>query len=173
MTVGGDAARRRVPSKRRVAGRAAIVLLLFCGVSRPGSAVAAPACLSLTTVPDGRVLALLPVAAPTFDVTYIHSVTHTPVVETYRVDRGTLVETAIVFEQHGPGLPTEPDPGQTWADRDGHFVVTLDRRFQTIRMRVHRDQSPQLAIGARRIDLAGWGNRAIELHAAACRETAS
>jgi len=142
-------------------------------------AVAAPAaragCMVLTAVPEGRPLATLavPDATPTFDVTYVHSVTHRLIVETYRIDGNALLETSIVFDQHGPGLPTAPDAGETWTDRDGQFVVTLARRFDSIRMRVHRDQSPQLLIGAQHVDLAAWGNRAVELRAVKCAAAAS
>jgi hypothetical protein len=155
-------------------GAVGAVGVTVAGGGQAVAPVAHAGCLALTAVPEGRVLATLAVGtAPTFDITYIHSVTRTPVVETYRVDHGGLLQTSIVFEQHGPGLPTEPDAGQTWTDRDGHFNVTLARRFDTIRMRVHRDQSPQLLIGSRRVDLAGWGNRAVELRAVSCADAAS
>ena len=106
--------------------------------------------------------------AGSFDLTYIHSVTRTPVVETYRVEADALVQTSIAFDSHGPGLPTQPDAGETWREVDGRFVVSMARRFERIRMRVHRDQSPQLHITGGTIDLAQWGNRAIELHTVTC-----
>lgn len=136
------------------------------------AAHAAPSgCVVLDGVPEGPRLATLMPAAPgrTFSVTYIHSVTHTPVLETYRIDGSTLVQTSIEFTEHGPGLPTAPDAGQSWRDIDGRFVVTLDRHFDSIRMRVHRDQSPRLLDGARSVDLAQWGNRPVVLGVAPCR----
>ena len=133
------------------------------------------ACLSLTGVPEGPALSTLvvPASTPTFDITYVHSVTRRLVVESYRVDGAALVETSIAFDQHGPGLPTAPDAGQTWTERDGRFVVTLARRFDTIRMRVHRDQSPRLVVAGKPVDLAQWGNRAVELRAVTCAGAAS
>ena len=130
------------------------------------------ACLALAGVPDGPRLATVVPAAPggTFAITYVHSVTHTLVVETYRIDGHALVQTSIEFTEHGPGLPTAPDPGQSWRDVDGRFVVTLDRRFESIRMRVHRDQSPRLVVGARSVDLARWGNRPVVLGVSTCRD---
>ncbi|MFO1316788.1 MAG: DUF1850 domain-containing protein [Burkholderiales bacterium] len=137
----------------------------------PGLAAAAGgdgACLALAAQPEGRVIAQLgvPAADPAFTVTYVHSVTRTPVVERYVVDGGTIVQTEIRFAQHGPGLPTQPDAGGTFERRDGQFVMTMARRFPVVVMRVHADQQPRLAAGGTTTDLAAWGNRALALRAA-------
>ena len=122
--------------------------------------------------PDGAPLARIGVDErnPTFRLTYIHSVTRTPVDEVYRVEGLRIVETEIRFVQHGPGLPTAPDAGGTFEHRDGKFVVRLNRSFDTIVMRVHADQQPALIAGAQSLDLARWGNRALALtaHAGTC-----
>lgn len=134
----------------------------------PGLVAAAngdAACLLLASHADGAPLAriALPDADPAFAVTYVHSVTRTPVVERYRADGDSIVETEIRFVQHGPGLPTEADAGGTFTLRDGEFVVSMQRRFAVIVMRVHADQAPRLAAGGRSVDLAAWGNRALAL----------
>lgn len=136
----------------------------------PGLVAAAngdAACLLLAAHPEGAPLAriALPDADPAFAVTYVHSVTRTPVVERYRADGDAIVETEIRFVQHGPGLPTEADAGGTFALRNGEFVVTMQRRFPVIVMRVHADQAPRLAAGGRSEDLAAWGNRALAVRA--------
>ncbi len=115
--------------------------------------VAPAACLTLASHPDGAPLAqlALPDDATSFSISYLHSVTRTPVVERY--------------EQHGPGLPTEADAGGTFTRRDGQFIVTMDRHFEAIVMQVHAGQSPRLVAGMRSHDLAQWGNRAIVLAA--------
>jgi len=146
----------------------ALVLALVVAAGACG-AIAAP-CVAIDSAPDGvrlTTIALDP-SSPLFAVTYVHSVTLTPVDETYRVDGAALEQTGIVFSEHGPGLPTQPDAGQRWSDVDGRFHVTLARHFDTIRMRVHRDQSPRLMASGRTLDLWQWGNRAIALHATAC-----
>ncbi len=132
-------------------------------------ACADAACLTLAAHPDGGVFARYDVAAgaPEFTVTYVHSVTRTPVTERYRVDGDAIVQTQIRFAQHGPGLPTLADAGGTWTQRDGEIVATMQRRFDAIVMRVHADQRPRLAAGGRDVDLAAWGNRAVALRAAA------
>jgi hypothetical protein len=97
----------------------------------------------------------------------VHSVTRTPVEENYRVEGSAIVETEIRFEQHGPGLPTEADAGGAWRREGSRFIVTMQRRFATIAMRVHADQSPVLRVDgdARAVNLAQWGNRALALSA--------
>jgi hypothetical protein len=135
----------------------------------PGLAVAGvdAACLTLASHPDGKPLAQVETARGAFTITYVHSVTRTPVEERYRVDGASIVETEIRFRQHGPGLPTEADAGGSWR-RDGDaYVVTMARRFDAIPMRVHADQSPKLRVDGdpRDVNLAQWGNRAIALAA--------
>jgi len=124
-------------------------------------------CLALTSHPDGAGLSqiALPEDDTSFTITYVHSVTRTPVLERYAISGSEIVETEMRFEQHGPGLPTQADSGGTFSRSDGRFVVTMDRHFPTIVMQVHRDQSPRLVAGTRSFDLAQWGNRALVLGA--------
>jgi hypothetical protein len=138
-------------------------ILLVTGLAIGPAAVAA--CLTLASFPDSRRLAQieLPDSDASFSITYMHSVTRTPVTERYGIAGSEIVETEIRFEQHGPGLPTEADAGGTFTQRDDSFVVTMDRHYPSIVMQMHRDQSPRLVAGSRVHDLAQWGNRALEL----------
>ncbi len=146
---------------------AACASALLLGLAVPGMALAA--CLELASHPDGATLQRIALTAPApdFTITYVHSVTRTPVEERYRVDGATLVETQMSFSQHGPGLPTAADPGSAMRVVDGRFVVTMARNFDTIVMRVHAEQLPQLHASGRAVDLAAWGNRAVALRAVA------
>jgi hypothetical protein len=140
------------------------------GALLAGLAVAAgahAACLEFASQPDGAVLARVEMAPSVskFALTYVHSVTHTPVVERYRADAATIVQYAIEFAQHGPGLPTEADHDGRFERRDDRLVMTMQRRFEVIVMRVHADQAPRLVAEGRSIDLAAWGNRALALRA--------
>ncbi len=123
------------------------------------------ACVTVASNPDGAVLGHIdtPVDEPAFVVGYVHSVTRTPVVESYRIESGGIVQTEIRFEQHGPGLPTQADAGGSFERRDGQIVVTMARRFDVIVMRVHADQSPRLTVGGQEHDLAAFGDRALAL----------
>ncbi len=144
---------------------AACASALLLGLALPGIAFAA--CLELASHPDGVPLQRIALPVSDFAITYMHSVTRTPVEERYRVDGAAIVETQMTFSQHGPGLPTAADTGSTMRTIDGRFVVTMARPFDTIVMRVHADQSPQLHAAGRATDLAAWGNRALALRAVA------
>jgi len=144
---------------------AACMLALLPGLLAAGGAPAA--CVKLASHPDGAPLAQFATGSddPNMVVTYVHSVTRTPVEERYRIEGDTIVQTGIRFAQHGPGLPTQPDEGGSFERRDGQFVVTMQRRFDVIVMRVHADQSPRVTAGGQTADLAAWGNRALILSA--------
>ena len=146
---------------------AACASALLLGLALPGSALAA--CLELASHPDGATLEriVLPAPAPEFAISYLHSVTRTPVEERYRVDGASIIEAQMTFSQHGPGLPTAADTGGMMQTVDGRFVVTMMRRFDEIVMRVHAAQTPQLHAAAGATDLARWGNRALVLRASA------
>jgi hypothetical protein len=172
---GRDAAtprRDRMARVHRLAGaaNAALVCALAAGWLAPASGAAPALCLVVAAAPSGEaldVIALDP-GATRLTLDYVHSVTRTPVVETYRASAEGITQTSISFTEHGPGLPTEGVDGERWERRDGRFVVTMNRVFTTIRMRVHADQRPLLAVAGRSVALAQWGNRALDLHAGRC-----
>ncbi len=146
---------------------AARVGALLLGLAFPGAAGAV--CLELASHPDGAALARMevPTAAPEFTITYMHSVTRTPVEERFAIDGTTLVETQMTYLVHGPGLPTAADVGGSMSIVDGSHVVAMARRFDTFVMRVHADQSPQLHVAGQALRLTTWGDRALSLRAIA------
>lgn len=153
----------------RFASKRGRLVAALCGLTL-ATCIAADAthgaCLTLASR-DGGLLASVAVddRDPAFAVTYMHSVTRTPVDEIYRVEGPRIVETEIRFVEHGPGLPTTADDGGTFEQRNGQFVVRGHRGFDTIVMRIHADQHPALITSAESIDLARWGNRALAVTA--------
>jgi hypothetical protein len=149
-------------------GREAVRLPVLV-IGLVSAAVGEAACLSIVAHPGGPALASIPVAgsSPAFTVSYVHSATRTPVDERYRIAGDVIVQDAIAFSTHGPGLPTEPDAGGRFEQRDGRFVMTMRRRMPSIVMRVHADQSPRLVAAGSTHDLAAWGNRSLALSATA------
>ena len=139
------------------------------------AAAGALVCLAVATLPDERPVALLTLhdTPPTFAITYLHSVTRTPVEERYQVEGAGLVQTEMRFEQHGPGLPTEADAGGTFTTEDGRFVSRMSRRFDGIRMRVHRDQRPTLSSGGGQVDLSRWCDRGLMVVPVDCPDGAA
>ena len=166
-----DRSGTRHRSRRRgvIPTRAATVAVLLIATAAHGTPPAA-ACVAVIGYPEEIALASVPlsVADPGFTITYVHSVTRTPVVETYVASPHGFVQTSIRFEQHGPGLPTEAGAGERWQRVDGRFVVTMARPVATIRMRVHADQAPILEAPGATVALTQWGNRAIGLSPTRC-----
>ena len=149
-------------------GNAVAVAVLLIATAARGTPPAA-ACVAVIGYPEEKALASVPLPPDRgFTITYVHSVTRTPVIETYRVSPDRFVQTSIRFEQHGPGLPTAPGPGERWERIDGRFVVTMARPLDDIRMRVHADQAPALDVAGATLALTRWGNRAIGLFPSTC-----
>lgn len=157
---------RRPGALRRAAVASGAGVVLVGGLA-VASARTESACLVIASHPDGAPLAQVEAARDAFGISYVHSVTRTPVDERYRIDGATIVETEIRFRQHGPGLPTEADAGGTWRREGDAYVVSMARPFDAIAMRVLAAQSWRLAVDGdpRRVNLAQWGDRAISLSA--------
>ena len=115
---------------------------------------------------DGRVLARLPLGeAGAFALTFVHSVSRTPVRDEYRLVSGRIVQTAEIFQAHGAGLPSfAGDVGATgWRHEDGHFVIDLDRPTGPIRVRVQGEYANALHAGGTDLALAELGERAVTI----------
>jgi hypothetical protein len=166
---GRNGLRHRSRRRRAIPTRAAGVAVLLIATAAHGTPPAA-ACVAVIGYPEETALASVPLpgAEPGFTISYVHSVTRTPVVETYAATPDRFVQTSIRFEQHGPGLPTEAGAGERWRRVDGRFVVSMARPFADIRMRVHADQAPTLVAAGATVALAQWGNRAIGLFPTRC-----
>ena len=125
------------------------------------------ACVDIAAHPAGGRLARIAVRGSAFTISYLHSVTRTPVDERYRVQGLEIVQEAIAFSEHGPGLPTVADDDGRFEQRDGRMTMTMQRRMPSMVMRVHADQAPRLVADERTHDLSAWGNRALAVTAVA------
>ncbi|MBK0326110.1 DUF1850 domain-containing protein [Rhodobacteraceae bacterium F11138] len=98
-----------------------------------------------------------------FSLSFIHSVSLTPVVDHYEIKATGIHQTAEVFEAHGAGLPSfAGDVGETgWRLEDGKFVLEMDRQFQRIQLRIQREYLNSLQIAGQEIVLADLGANAI------------
>jgi hypothetical protein len=158
---------------RRLLTPAAVAAILACVCA---TAFACPSGITVTTVPEGRIVAEIDVDGGEaghrdydFALVYLHSVTLTPVESRYRLSADGFRQVAELFAQHGPGLAAEPGTGgQTWGIEDGRFRIGLDRELPQIRLRVDPDYRNRLVTSDREIDLTQWGRRVLELRARVC-----
>lgn len=118
--------------------------------------------------PEGGALARIDASpGPGFDLTFRHSVTGRLVRDRYVLEGARIVQTAEEFDDHGPGLPASPEPGETWVRRDGVFAVAMRRNIPQLVVRVNEDYGNTLH-GATTVDLTQWGRRAVEIVAVPC-----
>lgn len=126
--------------------------------------------LNVLDSPGGARLARVPLAPDnTFILRYTHSVTLRPVESRYVVRAGQLVQTAEVFDAHGPGMATDAQPGERWETQhtaDGtRFVLRMDRPLTNLVIRLHALPAFALHAGQQTVDLGQWQTRAVALRA--------
>lgn len=156
--------------------RPALLLAVLAGCAAPASPPPAPtACvprLSLRTFPEGETLAEMPLDADgRFALTFIHSVSLTPVRDEYVIEPdGAIRQTAEIFVAHGQGLPSSADEpgGLAWEHEDGRFRLTMDRPIPRLVVRTDDRYENRLHAEGRTLDLTRWGNRALDLHPEPC-----
>lgn len=132
-------------------------------MAAPLLAAAAACALALRGFPGGEPLAQVPLAQPEFALRYTHSVTLRPVESRYEIRNGRIVQTAEVFDEHGPGMATEPLPGERF-ERDGaRFVLSMRRPIERLIVSVQRLPAQKLVSGGDAIELMRFGERALEI----------
>jgi hypothetical protein len=106
-----------------------------------------------------------------FSLSFIHSVSITPVTDHYSVEGDAILQTSEVFMAHGAGLPSfSGDVGATgWHHENGEFTFEMHRPIGTMIVRVQAEYQNILHIGSRKIRLADWGDGALRL--SVCRQT--
>ena len=132
------------------------------------AAAASAACgLELRGFPDGNVLARVALADGAFALRYTHSVTLRPIESRYEIRAGRIVQTAETFDQHGPGMATEPLAGErldTVRDAAGvRYVMTMQRPIARMIVRVQALPAQTLVVNAEALELMRFGERALEL----------
>ena len=105
-----------------------------------------------------------------FSLSFIHSVSHTPVRDHYQAIDWRIIQTAETFQAHGAGLPSGADePGATgWEHHNGHFIIHMQRPISRLIVRTDRNYRNRLHMGGREINLNAWEDQALELAIVPC-----
>ncbi len=122
-------------------------------------------CLTETRGAGARI-ARLPLDDPaTFELSFIHSVSRTPVRDLYRVENGQIVQTAEIFMAHGAGLPSiANDMDATgWRHENGTFILDMHRLTGPIPIRIQAEFKNTLHIAGTDLPLADLGHAALTL----------
>lgn len=100
-----------------------------------------------------------------FSLSFIHSVSLTPVRDDYRIEAGNILQVAETIQTHEAGLPSlenEPD-AVAWEWQNGQFMLRMQRRIDHLVVRVQKPYQNRLILGERTIDLNQWGDTALEI----------
>jgi len=140
---------------------AAMALVLVAPVHAQG--------LSVRDARTSERLDCLTLSEPAFSLTFIHSVSQTPVEDVYVLEGGgaewNIVQTAEHFTTHGQGLPSmEGEPNMRRLERtETGFVAHMRRPIPALILRAHPDFDNTLRADGRRIDLTNWPDRALHI----------
>lgn len=151
-------------------------LILWVGlfvIAASGAATGAPALCLYEGYSEDR-LATYPLdQEQEFSLSFIHSVSLTPVTDIYRVSPTGIHQIAEIFETHGAGLPSfAGDIGATgWQHQDGRFILKMDRRFDRIQLRIQREYDNQLHIAGQDVVLADLNAAVLRLEPCMTKES--
>lgn len=148
--------------KKASSNKALAALVLLIGACAPVSHLSAAA-LEISLHRAGTLLACLPVADHKFELSFIHSVSKTPVRDFYELVRTpaqglTIKQTQETFMAHGQGLPSlvqEPD-AITFERRNGQFVLTMERDIPQLIVRTDQRFKNRLHTGTTTMNLNQW-----------------
>lgn len=132
-----------------------------------GIAQAAPS-LCISAYPLGDRVATYPLDPEgQFALGFIHSVSRTPVLDTYKIQSGQIIQTSEIFEAHGAGLPSMGDEMDAtgWRHENGQFILDLDRPIGEMIVRVQPEYKNTLHIANQSYPLASLGHPALRFKA--------
>ncbi len=102
-----------------------------------------------------------------FSLSFIHSVSNTPVRDDYKIESGQILQTAATFETHEAGLPSlenETDVSGWELLPGGKFRISMKRQIHRLVIRTNLSYSNRLHIGKQTINLNQWTDQALEIH---------
>jgi len=153
-----------------------LALVLAACIHFDGHSVKGGHCVVIRQFPSERVLAKYPQPKDgRFILSFIHSVSGTPVQDEYRIVVDRIVQTAERYQAHGAGLPSGTDePGVTeWYHQEGWFVIQMERPISRLIVRTDRNYRNRLRLDGSEINLNGWPDQALELVVVPCSEMSS
>lgn len=127
------------------------------------AAAAAVCALELRGFPQNALLARVALPRPGFALRYTHSVTLRPIESRYEIRNGRIVQTAELFDEHGPGMATEPLAGERLERSGGRFVLSMQRPVGQMIVHVQQLPAQTLIADGDAIALTQFGERAIEI----------
>lgn len=125
------------------------------------------ACLVVSRFPEGCCMARFYLEGEdAFSLSFIHSVSETPVRDCYNIRGAEIVQTRGYFRAHGAGLPSHPNEpgGLSWEKKGNEFVLHMKRPIPKLVVRTDRNYQNRLFIGKRIINLNQWEDQALLIY---------
>ncbi|MGD9124238.1 MAG: DUF1850 domain-containing protein [Desulfarculaceae bacterium] len=154
------------------AGVLALLALAACALQQPAGAEC-PGSMLIRQFPGGAELKRLKLTPKgRFALSFIHSVSLTPVRDDYQVRGEKIVQTSVTFKAHGAGLPSGRwEPNATgWERKNGSFFLPLTRPIPKLVVRTDRRYRNRLHLSGRVIDLNQWPDQALEILIRPCQD---
>lgn len=126
--------------------------------------------LQITDYRAAQSLACVPLMDNQFALSFIHSVSLTPVEDLYQIEttaegKYRIIQTAERFIAHGQGLPSmdgEPD-AIAFEHHDGEFILHLRRPIPDLLVRTDQRFKNRLHTGTTTIDLNQWPDTGLRI----------
>jgi hypothetical protein len=128
-------------------------------------------CLVVRTFPGHTELGRYPLGSGNgFSLSFIHSVSVTPVTDRYEVVKNKIVQTSETFMAHGAGLPSSVDEpgGLRWTHENNEFCLTMNRPIEKLVVRTDRNYKNRLIIEDRTVNLNQWEDQALLISVDTC-----
>lgn len=142
------------------------MLLAACTFNFASAAGEGGRWLTISQFPTGRELMRAGLGLEQeFSLSFIHSVSKTPVEDIYRVAGNRIIQIEEQFMAHGAGLPSHPDEpgGLAWGKNGNQFILKMNRPIPKLVVRTDKNYKNRLILGNRTIDLNQWEDQALLL----------
>ncbi len=102
----------------------------------------------------------------TFSLSFIHSVSRTPVTDVYEIRAGKIIQTKEIFKAHGAGLPsnTEEPDAISWETTKDTFILHMERLIPKLVVRTDKVYKNRLILTSRIIDLNQWADQPLFIY---------
>ena len=163
--------KKDLSSKRKRAAAGVLVFFLAACISLDVSNVYGldkePVQLVVTQFPEQRELGRYCLGSEkTFSLSFIHSVSKTPVTDVYEIRAGKIIQTKEIFKAHGAGLPsnTAEPHGISWEKTEDSFILHMERPIPKLVVRTDKVYQNRLILTSKIIDLNQWDDQALFIY---------
>lgn len=110
--------------------------------------------LTVYDITSNKALLEIPLFDDRFSLWYVHSIQLTPNYENFKVENGKMILYETVYETVGVGLPSVNEG--SFYMKDGKMIMTMDRVFDEILLRVYPKPDNSIIVGNKKYRLLDY-----------------